>query len=358
MTLNVPEGTPDRGPGVVTLAIILIILTTIATAIRIASKFVASQQWWWDDFFAVLSFIFELITLSFTFPWRAIGLGYHSATIAAINPVYLTRGSRYLYVATLFFDGSVTIPKLSAAFFYARAFGTQDPVFTFHLYTISALTWGWLIASWISTIFQCIPIAMVWDHTIQDGTCITQYPWYLSTAILSTIIDLYILILPIPKIWALNAPLKRRIWLLIAFCLAYSVIVLSIGRIVCVARVLPRMYEDLTWEMPVYLYWAFLEGSVSIISISVPSGISMAKVLFRRGARSGKPAFGYRETDPLRRGGLACNSSTADITGKAGNECGFTPGVEVKVSGRDGRADDKWGVPLGDIHVRTDVTVR
>ncbi len=57
MALHVPEGTPDRGPGVVVLCIILMILVTIATIGRIASKFVMKQYWWWDDFFALLSLV-------------------------------------------------------------------------------------------------------------------------------------------------------------------------------------------------------------------------------------------------------------------------------------------------------------
>jgi hypothetical protein len=58
------------------------------------------------------------------------------------------------------------------------------------------------------------------------GTCIDTYSWYLATAILSSVIDLYILLLPVRLIWTLRVSLRRRIYVLITFFMAYSVIVL------------------------------------------------------------------------------------------------------------------------------------
>jgi hypothetical protein len=61
MALDVPEGTPDRGHGVVQICIALMILTTLSTALRIVSKVVVKQDWWWDDFFAILSLVRSLL---------------------------------------------------------------------------------------------------------------------------------------------------------------------------------------------------------------------------------------------------------------------------------------------------------
>lgn len=57
MALDVPDGTPDRGKGVVILSIILMILVILATITRIMSKVIAHQNWWWDDLFAILSVV-------------------------------------------------------------------------------------------------------------------------------------------------------------------------------------------------------------------------------------------------------------------------------------------------------------
>jgi len=57
MVLDVPQGTPDNGPGVVVMLEILTVLTILVSAARVASKFVVKQYWWWDDFFALLSLV-------------------------------------------------------------------------------------------------------------------------------------------------------------------------------------------------------------------------------------------------------------------------------------------------------------
>lgn len=37
--------------------IVLIVLTTLFTALRVISKFITQQDWWWDDFFAILALV-------------------------------------------------------------------------------------------------------------------------------------------------------------------------------------------------------------------------------------------------------------------------------------------------------------
>ncbi|RDH19786.1 hypothetical protein M747DRAFT_306058 [Aspergillus niger ATCC 13496] len=278
MALDIPKDTPDCGEGILITSIFLIILIIIFTVLRVVSKFVTHQDWWWDDFFALLALPFELIVLSLVVAWRQIGLGYHMEVVAAINPEYLLTGARYLYVAIFFFDGSVCLPKISALFFYARIFRTNNRTFRIHLWIVGGLTSTWLLAAWISTGLECQPIAKAWN-TVLPGTCIAQFQWYLSTAALSCMIDFYILFLPIPMIWGLQASLKRRVYLLIAFMMAYSVVVLSLGRLVAVIQFIPIMNQDLTWHFVKYGYWSILEGSISIISISVPSCLALAKAL-------------------------------------------------------------------------------
>jgi hypothetical protein len=228
---------------VVILCIIIIALTTLVTIVRIISKFVTRQYWWWDDLFAVLALVqypdlflsfytnsysaqlFELVLLSLILVWRNYGLGYHADVVAANDPRHLIRGAQYLYIAIFFFDGSVCLPKLSALFFYARIFGANDRTFKTHLYIAGILATSWLLSAWISTLLECRPLAKVWLPML-PGTCIDTYSWYLATAILSSVIDLYILLLPVRLIWTLRVSLRRRIYVLITFFMAYSVIVL------------------------------------------------------------------------------------------------------------------------------------
>ncbi|KAI1382478.1 hypothetical protein F4677DRAFT_401996 [Hypoxylon crocopeplum] len=358
MALDVPPGTPDRGPGLVTLCVLLIVLVNIATITRIASKFVVKQYWWWDDFFALLSLPIQLTLFGIILSWRNIGLGLHADVVAAENPLYLMQGAKYLYIAIFFFDSSISFPKLSAIFFYARIFRSNNRSFRINLWLVGSLVVGWLTAALVSTIFQCSPIERAWNPTLK-GTCINTFAWYLSTAALSVLIDFYILLLPVPMIWALQLSLKRRICLLAAFFLAYSVIVLSIGRMIMTINLIPNLNADLTWNLPPYLYWACFEGAISLISISVPNVVGLVKVLLEPRWPGADKKSSNRRTDPI----STNYSVSAGVHGTQslnGNREGFERLISSTgslVSDTDGQGRKGTAIALDKIHVRTHITI-
>lgn len=57
MGLDIPAGTPNRGPSLIAFSLILLVLTTLMTLIRVISKTITKQYWWWDDLFALLSWV-------------------------------------------------------------------------------------------------------------------------------------------------------------------------------------------------------------------------------------------------------------------------------------------------------------
>jgi hypothetical protein len=190
------------------------------------------------------------------------------------------------------------------------------------------------------------------------GTCIDTYSWYLATAVLFSVIDLYILLLPVRLIWTLRVSLRRRIYVLITFFMAYSVIVLSICRIVAIVRTVLDMPSDLTWEMPIYLYWVLLEVSISIISISVPSGLALYKAIARRYRTNGRYSVDSRSQDTNRakgRGQPSTKNSSASTQISTEQDSLIRVIADTDVSRpRSARGED---IPLWRITVLTDIRV-
>ncbi|RAH70496.1 uncharacterized protein BO66DRAFT_290302, partial [Aspergillus aculeatinus CBS 121060] len=256
------------------LNIVFIVLTTLSTIVRITSKSISEHpQWWWDDHFAILSLLSEVPYLSLIILWLRIGLRYYPSV-----------GFPYLFTSLFFFTGAICFTKLSAIFFYARVFGLNNRVFRILLWVAGSLVAGWLVSVWISTVFQCRPIAKAWDPTL-PGTCFQLYPWYVSTASLSCLIDLYVLLLPVPLIIRLKRSLRRRLVVLITFFMAYSVVVMSIIRLVVIAQGDPCGSAKLICATMEYAHWAVLESAISVISINVPSGIALARAVLKRRGR-------------------------------------------------------------------------
>lgn len=233
-----------------------------------------------------------------------------------------------------------------------------------NLWIVGSLVGGWAVSALISTIFECTPIEKAWNTTLY-GTCINTFAWYLATASISVVVDFYILLLPVPHIWALKVSVRRRVYLLAAFFLAYSVIVISIGRLVSTVKLVPTLAEDLNWNFPLYLYWACLEGSISLISISVPNLIGLVKAIVkprrRLASSSGdgsKKHSGFMKssTSASIQGGLPREGDRDGFERLVGHDDSFT--YEAYGKRPSGFLDSsREGIPLDKIHVQTQVSV-
>lgn len=65
-----------------------------------------------------------------------------------------------------------------------------------------------------------------------------------------------------------------------------SVIVVSIGRLVAVAKAGAGLEADLTWSAVTYIEWAQCEGPLSVISVCMPNIFNLCNLIRTYGLRS------------------------------------------------------------------------
>ena len=77
------------------------------------------------------------------------------------------------------------------------------------------------ITTILATLFQCTPFHYGWDRFYGKGRghCVNLKAQSISTAVLSTLSDVSLLILPIPILWGLQMPWKRKLGLSCIFLL-------------------------------------------------------------------------------------------------------------------------------------------
>ena len=68
-----------------------------------------------------------------------------------------------------------------------------------------------LIAVIFGTFFICRPFAYAWDKTIDGGQCGDTTKYYLAIGIVNMIIDLSIVLLPMPILWKLQMPTNKKL---------------------------------------------------------------------------------------------------------------------------------------------------
>lgn len=122
------------------------------------------------------------------------------------------------FVNQLLYNPTLTLVKLSILMFLRRLESHSRTVNTL-IWTSLAIVIGLFVAVLFVDIFQCRPIAYVYDLSIPDGKYIDQGTFYVSTAAINLFTDLMVLSIPIIITWNLQMPLRRKVAVCVILCL-------------------------------------------------------------------------------------------------------------------------------------------
>ena len=162
-----------------------------------------------------------MVTLSLNclvFYWIDIGLGKH---ITAIDPTHIPAVLKCFFALQFLFNVALILPKLSALFFYWRVFGLANKPFRWTSSATFALGVSWIISAIPTITWSCVPISKFWNRE-QHGHCINVYAWFLVSGAYDILIDLIVLLLPIPMVWNLQMARKRKVLVAGAFVCGYG----------------------------------------------------------------------------------------------------------------------------------------
>lgn len=168
--------------------------------------------------------------------------------------------------------------KLSLLLFYRRVFLVQQKWLKLALWVNGLCAIAWAIASTTELIFQCDPVDYFWQRFAflygiyppgVNGTCLPQLIHLASPAIVSTISDVAILILPLFVLWGLKMPTKNKVGLIGLFLVGLFVVGVGIARITFIFKVSNE--EDTTCKCTPPISWTLhsrcLYSSTKICSI-------------------------------------------------------------------------------------------
>ncbi|KAH9984909.1 hypothetical protein F4779DRAFT_612236 [Xylariaceae sp. FL0662B] len=221
---GVNHNNDDRAPAFRAYLVVLTVLTVCSICLRFVSRSLRSDTWpsrsyWWDDWMALAAapFIYALLGASFAMLNR--GFGHPIDTLSPDDILFILR---VIYSGNYLFDTAIALAKASALLFFSRIFprAVNERWFNIALLTVHALNIGWYIGIVLATVFLCDPIEKSWNPTV-PGQCDTSYKVYIGSAVTSVMIDLMILLLPLPKIWRLQLKKAQKCGLLIVFLLGY-----------------------------------------------------------------------------------------------------------------------------------------
>jgi hypothetical protein len=125
------------------------------------------------------------------------------------NPEQLTAWAQTLFVTEMIYGLLIALEKTSILLLYRRLFSVHR-WFRMSTTILIAYAWMWAVSEALTAIFQCQPVALQWDKTLQ-GTCIDQLAFFRWISVPNVIHDVAMLLLPIPIIWKLQINIRQKI---------------------------------------------------------------------------------------------------------------------------------------------------
>lgn len=233
------DDSDDRSPQLRAYFIAVTVLTVVAISARFAGRMLIErgQRFWWDDWAALAS----VVSWSQEYERGRSELTCTQPTIFALNAICLTELEygmgrhiwvipdddvgiflKLFWVSYFAYDLALWATKSAAILFLSRVFtrSANESWFNWAIWITHGLNTAWLLGTVFATAFFCDPIERNWNSDV-DGHCGDTPTLMMGSAISSVIIDLIILLLPLPKIWRLKLDLAKRSGLMGVFVVGY-----------------------------------------------------------------------------------------------------------------------------------------
>lgn len=100
--------------------------------------------------------------------------------------------------------------QISVLLLWKRAFTLHYTWFRISLGVIAFLSLTSNVAAFTAIIFQCSPIKKAWLQDAVEGHCIDSRRLYIVHAVLSLLVDLSIVVIPLPLVWGLHSNRRTK----------------------------------------------------------------------------------------------------------------------------------------------------
>lgn len=187
------------------------------------------------------------------------------------------KGQQLYYAISVLLSITLACTKMSALFFYRRVFCSVPYSKAFNIITIVSIVivGCWLIAFEILSGLQCgTHFSALWNGNYEKY-CTISFSQLYGLAISDFLLDVWILVLPIPVILSLHLSLAKKLSIIGIFMLAF------VGLGACIARMVqyievetggdPALFTDLERTDTKSFFYAMLEAGISVVAVNLPS---------------------------------------------------------------------------------------
>ncbi|KAI1979614.1 hypothetical protein LOZ53_006315 [Ophidiomyces ophidiicola] len=268
------HGLEARGYTSVIVEIVMICLAFILVLNRFCVRFHIGQKPGLDDYVILASLAFCIAMNAVNI--AAIHYGYGKYTWE-VSKDDMCIALKLFYCLQILYKCTINLTKISIVLLYRRIFETTKFRFPYICDCIIGVVAAYALVSIIVTLFECAPMARVWDRSI-PGACINFTAFWYMNAAWNISTDLLIFLLPMPLIHTLSLPTRSKIGLTAVF---------AMGLFVCATSILRMKSLDVSSKSPdpshgtlISTMWTTIEANTGIICACLPMlRIPLAQIL-------------------------------------------------------------------------------
>ncbi|KUI69419.1 hypothetical protein VM1G_04922 [Cytospora mali] len=195
----------------------------------------------------------------------AADLGIHLQEVLADDPAKFALHMRLFVPAQLLWAASNTCVKFSILSLYTTLFPNKRVIQI--CYATMALTTAYFIMVFLEGFLLCKPVQFNWDKTIA-GICTGENTAYLVAGVTNLVVDMFIVILPMPLVFRLQMTLSRRISVAGMFSLGALICVMSQLRVLWLAN---WNLSDMTYTVTPGAIYSILEPTLGVVNACLPT---------------------------------------------------------------------------------------
>lgn len=219
-----------------------------------------------DDYCAIAAYISALPMGILEFFMSDDGFG---KDIWNIPHEKIYRIIQFTWLTEIFYFIAVALTKISFLYFCLRIFPRQQMRRAILILIGIVAAQG--IAFTLTCIFNCLPVSFIWEnwdgqHT---GKCINFHVFAWAHAGINIVLDVITIAIPIPELLRLSLSTKKKIYIIMMFCVGTFTTVVSIVRLQSLVQF--SSSTNATWDNVPTAYWSVLEAFVGIFCVCMPA---------------------------------------------------------------------------------------
>ncbi|KAI1658361.1 hypothetical protein F4813DRAFT_46919 [Daldinia decipiens] len=256
----------DRRNLIRILAVVFGAIGLLAFILRCTARLIGPHDWGHDDTIMCFVMALALAFAAISFPITNNGLGLDMWFVPHDN---ITEVLRLYFFDELLYVTALSLTKISILFFYLKVFPKRS--FRLCTYALILTNLVYAVTYDLLLIFQCNPIRgawLQWDGEF-DTRCISINGLGWSAAAINIALDLAVIILPLPELFALSLSLRKRLQIIAMFTVGFFITIVSVVRLYSLIRF--GNTQNLTQDYVETGYWSTIEVPVGIACACMPA---------------------------------------------------------------------------------------